>query len=339
MERKKIRRILPLFLAFWSLGSVYAAAAELVPVGEAVGIVLDVKGVYVEELQAFEGEKGRVSPAEKAGILPGDLLVKAAGRELSDAGDLAEAVRDRAGEAIPAEILRTGRRMILSVTPEKDAGTGKERLGILARETQSGIGTVTWYDPVSGVYGALGHGIHAARSDPGSLDRGELYKVTLTGLEKGAPGKAGELKGSLVGEPVGSAEANTPFGVYGVAPGVFSGETAKTLSRAEIRKGKAEILATLENGKTGRYEIEILGVESAGDPGRAISFRVTDPELLEKTGGVIRGMSGSPILQDGKLAGGVTHVLISDPKTGYGIPVDAMIAEAERLLSPLGKAA
>ena len=336
---KKIRRILPLFLALFPAAAVCASGAELVPVGEAVGIVLDVKGVYVEEIMAFQGENGRVSPAEKAGLAPGDLLIRAGGRELSGSHDLTEALADRAGEEVPVELLRNGRRMTLSVTPERDLTDGETRLGILARETQSGIGTVTWFDPATGVYGALGHGIHAARAEPGAVNRGELYRVTLTGLEKGTRGKAGELKGSLTGSPVGTAEANTPFGVYGRAEGIFEGETVETLSSGEIRKGKAEILTTLENGKKERYEIEILGVDETEDPGRAISFRVTDRRLLEKTGGVIRGMSGSPILQDGKLAGGVSHVLISDPASGYGVPVDVMLRAARVSLGAEKKAA
>ncbi|MBO4407559.1 MAG: PDZ domain-containing protein [Clostridia bacterium] len=334
MDIKRRIRILPLLAVLFFAPTAAAAGAELVPVGEAVGIVLDVKGVYVEELAPFRGETGRVSPAEAAGLLPGDLLVKVDGTEISGTEELAALLREKAGNQIPAEIQRNGKRMTLAVTPEKDAESGETRLGILARETQSGIGTVTWYDPATGAYGALGHGIRAARSEPGGLDRGELYRVTLTGLDKGARGKAGELKGSLSGDPVGTAEANTPYGVFGYARDVFGGETVETASRGEIRAGKAAILSTLAEGGPERYEIEILGVENGGDPGRAISFRVVDGRLLEKTGGVIRGMSGSPILQDGKLVGAVTHVLLEDPARGYGVPIETMLDSFEASRKP-----
>lgn len=307
----------------------FAAGEELVPVGRAVGIVLDVEGVIVEELDTFQGESGRVSPAKDAGILKGDVLLALDGEKVTGTEELNALLAEKGAGDAEVTILRAGREMTLGITPALDTASGQVRLGVLATEEISGIGTVTYYDPATGCYGALGHGIHAGKSGDSCLDGGELFDVTLSEVRKGTRGEAGELRGSIVGESVGTAEKNTPFGVFGRADeALFQGETLETAERGEVHPGHAEILSEVAEGECGRYAIEILRVGEEEDTAKSISFRVKDKALLEKTGGVVRGMSGSPIVQDGKLVGAVTHVLISDPREGYGILIGDMLKAA-----------
>ena len=306
-----------------------AAEGELVPVGRAVGIVMDVDGVIVEELSSFQGEKGRVSPAEDAGIMKGDVILSLDGEAVNGTEKLNALLAERDGKVSSLAIRRGGKMLTLEVEPALDTAGGQVRIGVMASEKISGIGTVTFYDPETGKYGALGHGIHAGNGGCSSIEEGELYDVTLTGVEKGRHGAAGELHGSIVGESVGSAEKNTPFGVFGVAGDAdFGGESLPVADRAEMHTGKAFILSEVTEGEKARYEIEITGITDAPDAAKSISFRVKDKALLEKTGGVVRGMSGSPIVQDGRLIGAVTHVLISDPTEGYGIYIGDMLKAA-----------
>lgn len=325
MKKFATRTLSLLVLCAMLCGGAWAAGEELVPVGEPIGILLDVQGVLVDSLTPFEGPGGKVSPAEEAGILPGDLLLRLDGEPISGVDDLSAGLSGKAGTPVEVTLLRKGRTAALQVTPETDSQLGIPRLGISAGETLSGIGTVTYYDPQTGAFGALGHAIGAGGRDGVAIDGGEVYRVTLSDLEKGYPGKAGELHGSITGEAVGSAEKNTPVGIFGkLEEGVITGSPIPLGD--EVLPGEAAILCTLD-GSTRSYQIEILKT-NPGSQVRGITFKVTDPDLLQKTGGVIRGMSGSPIIQNGKLVGAVTHVLVNDPTTGYGIFIENMLDAA-----------
>ena len=306
-----------------------AAEAELVPVGRAVGIVLDVEGVIVEDLDTFRGESGSVSPAKDAGVVKGDVLLSLDGEPIAGTDQLNALLTDKNGQTSNLTLLRGGRRMTIGVTPQLDTASGQVRLGVLATEEISGIGTVTYYDPETGGYGALGHGIHAGQNTDAAVEEGKLYDVTLSDVQKGQRGKAGELHGSIVGESIGTAGKNTPYGVFGEAGGaLFAGEAMPVASKEEVHTGNAAIISEVVEGDGRSYAIEILQIDDSPDAAKSISFRVKDKALLEKTGGVVRGMSGSPIIQDGKLVGAVTHVLVNDPTTGYGIFIGDMLDAA-----------
>ena len=306
-------------------GGAWATGEELVPVGEPIGILLDVQGVLVDSLAPFEGPGGKVSPAEEAGILPGDLLLTLDGETLTGIDDLNAALVGKEGTPVELTLLRKGRTATLSMTPVSDPALGITRLGINAGETLSGIGTVTYYDPQTGKFGALGHAIGVVGTQGVAIDGGEVYRVALSDIQKGHPGKAGELHGSITGDPVGSAEKNTPVGIFGKLDNPLT--AADPIPLGEAIPGDAQILCSLD-GTTTAYGVEILKTDPQSRV-RNITFKVTDPALLQKSGGVIRGMSGSPILQNGRIAGAVTHVLINDPTKGYGIFIENMLEAAE----------
>ena len=324
--KKRMTQVLSLLVLFALMGGgAWATGEALVPVGEPIGILLDVQGVLVDSLTPFDGPGGRCSPAEEAGILPGDLLLRLDGDPISGVDDLSAGLSEKAGTTLEVTLLRKGRTATLQVTPQTDSQLGIPRLGISAGETLSGIGTVTYYDPQTGKFGALGHAIGTGGQEGIAIDGGEVYRVTLSDPEKGSPGKAGELHGSITGDPVGSAEKNTPVGIFGkLEEGVV---TEEPIPLGEAIPGDAQILCSLD-GTTTAYGVEILKTDPQSRV-RNITFKVTDPALLQKSGGVVRGMSGSPILQDGKLVGAVTHVLVNSPDTGYGIFIENMLEAAE----------
>ncbi|MBR5869367.1 MAG: PDZ domain-containing protein, partial [Clostridia bacterium] len=308
--KKITARILSLLLVCALLGGgAWATEETLVPVGEPVGILLDVHGVLVDSLTPFEGVGGKVSPAEDAGILPGDLLLSLDGKSMTGIDDLNAALAGKDGVSVEVTLLRKGHTATLSVTPAVDPSLGFARLGIRAGETLSGIGTVTYYDPSTGDFGALGHAIGVGGSEAAAIDGGEIYRVSLSDIQKGHVGKAGEIHGTIIGDPVGSAEKNTPVGIFGKLEEPLT--AADPIPLGEAIPGKAHILCSLDASSTA-YEVEIVKIDSQSRI-RNITFRVTDPALLQKSGGVVRGMSGSPIIQDGKLVGAVTHVLVNDP--------------------------
>ena len=213
--------------------------------------------------------------------------------------------------------------------PVFSAADGSYKIGAWVRDSIQGIGTVTYIDPNSGTFGALGHGVYDADTDMlMDIRGGSLTAAELTGIVKGQKGKAGELTGKIdLQEKIGVAEENTETGIFGTAEELFlAGETLPAANRKEIRKGKAEILSDLEGKGVCSYEIEIEGFGKKGSRNhKDMIIRITDERLLRLTGGIVQGMSGSPIIQDGKLVGAVTHVLVNDPTRGYGIFIENML--------------
>lgn len=218
-------------------------------------------------------------------------------------------------------------------------GEKEYKLGLWVRDTAAGVGTVTFYDPESGIFGALGHGILDV--DTGQLvdiAKGDAVTSQIVSITKGQKGTPGEIRGTIEnGETIGEVYKNTEFGIYGKLNrrnqlALDETQEVEVLSRNEIKTGKATILCTLDNGKREEYEIEIQKIFLNNDEdNKSMMIKVTDERLLEKTGGIIQGMSGSPILQDGKLVGAVTNVLVNDPTMGYGIFADIMLKQAREV--------
>lgn len=218
-------------------------------------------------------------------------------------------------------------------------GNKEYKLGLWVRDTAAGVGTVTFYDPQSGTFGALGHGI--LDIDTGKLidiAKGEAVTSQIVSITKGQKGTPGEIRGTIQnGVTIGEVYKNTEFGIYGKLNqrnklDLTTAKEVEVMSRNEIKTGKATILCSLEDGKKEEYEIEIQKVYlNNNQDNKSMMIKVTDERLLEKTGGIIQGMSGSPILQDGKLVGAVTNVLVSDPTTGYGIFADMMLKQAKEV--------
>ena len=287
---------------------VTAFAQELIVGGQAVGIRVRTEGVLVSGTAQVETEEGSVCPAEAAGLREGDRILAVDGEELRGAAELIAAVGRAQGESVELLVQRGGERLTLPVQPALSR-QGQWMLGMWLRDAVTGIGTVTFCDPETGVYGALGHSItdeELGRDVP--LAEGSISEAVITGVTPGVPGTPGALTGEFAsGAVLGSVERNSELGIYGVAERPLGSFTAETGS---VRPGQAVILATVDGREVRHYSVTVTRVYK--ENGREIlSFEVTDPELRSITGGVVQSMSGSPILQEGKLVGAVTHVSVT----------------------------
>lgn len=291
--------------------------------GVPFGIKFSTKGAAIV---GFEDEKD--SAAFLAGLRVSDTIVSINGKEISGAADVLEAVSG--GETVEIGYLRNGKRGSVMVKPGYRESEGRYSLGAYLKDSGAGIGTLT-YVLEDGSFGGLGHGI----CDP---DTGELLPMvnaqalgaTISGVQRGERGTPGELKGYFSAPKLGSIYKNTECGVFGVLAAVPENIKDKLCSiglRGDVTEGAATIICTTDKGTREEYSIEISGIDRSASGNKCFTVRITDPRLLERTGGIVQGMSGSPIMQNGKLIGAVTHVLINDPTRGYGIFVENMLVE------------
>ena len=303
---------------------------SLCPGGGVFGIRAPMGGALVTAISEVAGAEGARSPAKEAGLRRGDLVTAVDGAPIKTAAELAEAIERCEGRCLALTVRRESVTITLSLTPCREGGEGPFRAGVLVKDTVAGIGTVTFYDPETGFFGGLGHGVYDGVSRmPAALSRGAVTGVGLTGIVRGKAGAPGELRGHLEPEKLGTLLSNTDCGVFGVLASPPTGEAIPIALSREVKVGPAEILSTLSDGETGRYRIEITSLRGERGSDRSFSIRVTDPALLELTGGIVQGMSGSPIIQGGKLVGAVTHVMIGDPTSGYGIFIENMLNAAQ----------
>ena len=333
-EMEKTRRICPraalcLLLALTLLAAPALAegARQLVAVGRTVGIGAGTEGLLVVSLSEVETAEGKRSPAAECGIQPGDIIVRLGGCEVGTSAEFAQAAAGLDGSPVAVQLLRGEQLIQYTLTPALSAEENCWRLGLWLRDGIAGIGTVTFYDPETGLFGALGHSINDA--DTGvllPLGEGYITPATVSDVLRGEKGRAGELHGAFdENSRLGSLERNTPEGIFGTVTGGFEGTPLPAAEDAEIENGPATILANVAGSEVREYAVEISRAQSGG----RLLVTVTDPALLEATGGIVQGMSGSPIIQNGKLVGAVTHVLISDPTRGYGITISSMLRAAE----------
>ena len=304
------------------------AAEMLVPVGKTVGVTMDTQGLLVLGTGSVDGENDRIYTPCKGILQAGDLLLEADGQTLENKEMFLEAVEKSEGRAVSLRLQRGGREKEVSVKPVYSTVDGTYKIGAWIRDSIQGIGTVTYYDPNDQTFGALGHGVYDV--DTGELMQireGALVSVELKEIVKGQKGKAGELTGKIeLQEKFAHIEENTEAGIFGsISTAVFDGE-ALPVAAAEVKKGKAHILSDLEGNGVKAYEIEIESLrKDGGKAHKDMTIRITDARLLKLTGGIVHGTSGSPILQDGKLVGAVTHVMVNDPTRGYGILMEHML--------------
>ncbi len=307
---------------------------EVIPCGNSIGVKIYADGLVVVGVSNFPSSDGRmVSPAGDVGIKSGDIIKEINGESVRNASEFSKCVKNSGGNAVTVTLDRNNSRLKYSLTPCKDTNDSL-KLGIWVRSSIAGIGTMTFYEPQSNSYGALGHGI--ADSDTGKIfpvEKGEVLIAEILSVKKGEKGSPGELRGTFkMDSAVGSVEKNTECGIYGQ---VISGEAFKyekvfAASRSEIVEGDAQILTCIDGETVNKYDIEIQKVTQRQNADtKCMIIKVTDPVLLSETGGILQGMSGSPIIQNGKLVGAVTHVFVNDPTRGYGIFIENMLAEAE----------
>ena len=317
--------------------SARAAGAErtLVPVGRAVGVKLFSDGVMVVGFSEVASDQGRAAPARDCGLKEGDIITHIGQAEV-DTIEEVQAALQQAGDAdLSIRALRDDRAVQFTAHAVRCGSDGQYKLGAWIRDSMAGIGTVTFWDPESGTFGALGHGINdvdTAQLMP--LQSGGILYSDVAGVKKGEKGAPGELKGAFQADrDLGTLYANTPGGVFGTWSGADLSQSVRPVAvaaRDEVRAGPATILSNISGDQVKEYAVEITRIfpQNDGDT-RELMLKVTDPELLAATGGIVQGMSGSPILQDGKLVGAVTHVLVNDPTQGYGILAENMLTLAE----------
>ena len=299
---------------------------SLLPGGEVFGVKIKQKHVTVTDAKGV--------PALKSG----DVILSVNGERVKTAPDVKRIVTRSGGNSLTIRALHQGSEVALEIRPSFE--DGEYKLGLTLRDGAAGLGTVTFVDPKTGLFGGLGHGI--CDSDSGeiiSMESGEVCGVILGGIHKGECGKPGELCGILTDRDIGDLSVNCECGVFGIItdPAALEGEALPIGLRSEVREGEAKIISTLKNGKTAEYKIEIYDVDESSTGSKSFRIRVTDETLRALTGGIVRGMSGSPIIQDGKLIGAVTHVMVADPTEGYGIFIENMLKAAE--FTELGRAA
>lgn len=293
----------------------------LVPVGHTIGIKLFSRGVVVVKLT----DGG--TPARECGLQMGDVIVKCGGDAVTSTEQFQSLLQKSGGNVSNLQIDRGGDSMLLSVEPSQN-DQGIYCIGAWVRDSMAGIGTLTYYDPATGAFGALGHGV--TDTDTALLmpfSKGSVLPSTVKAVKRGEAGAAGELRGDFdLTSDMGPLYANTSSGIFGrleAAP-----TPAAAVPAGMALPGPAKIRANVRGDEVREYDIEILKVVSGSSDGRDMVLSVTDPELLETTGGIVQGMSGSPILQNGQLVGAVTHVLLNDPTKGYGILIDHMLEAA-----------
>ena len=314
-----------------------SAPRVLIPGGQAIGVAIRTQGGLV----VGAGDNGRDSLRE------GDMILSVNGVPLLESAMLTEAVNAAQGQPLSLRISRGGQENDLLLTPRYDESSRAWRLGVWVRDSTAGVGTLTYYDPATGAYGALGHAI--TDSDTGSLlpvREGALMQAEIVDVRRGQRGAPGELRGSFLREQVtlGTVQVNTALGIYGrleaPAASALYPDGLPTASRGQVHTGAATILSTIAGQEACEYAIEITQVsrQSAAAP-KSMVLRVIDERLLSSTGGIVQGMSGSPILQDGRIVGAVTHVFVSDPTQGYGVFIDWMLQQSDALSAQQSEAA
>lgn len=309
---------------------------KLYPGGIPFGVKFITEGILIVGFCDISVKGKSVNPSTEAGLHLNDMIVKINGLPLSSAAELTKIVEESGGKPLEVTYIRSGTEYKTKLTPAFSDSEGKYKTGIYVRDSGAGIGTVTFVVPSTCAFGGLGHGI--CDSDTGNLipmQRGSVVGVTIDGVVKGLAGSPGEVKGYFSSGKTGTLIGNTNCGVYGVfssLPANLPSEPMPVGGRGEVREGKAYIYCTLDNNSVGKYEIEISAIDRNSTSNKCFTVKVTDPALLEKTGGIIQGMSGSPIIQNGKIIGAVTHVLINDPTTGYGIFIENMLSNMSDIL-------
>lgn len=309
---------------------------RLKPCGDVFGVKFFTKGIIVIGMSDIESSEGIITPAQLAGLQVKDIITHVAGKEVNTVEDMAKIVEDSKGDKLKVKYLRDGKEYQTTLTPLLSLTDKKYKTGLWVRDSTAGIGTITYFNPANNSFAGLGHGI--CDVDTGELMpllRGTVVDIELTDIVKGREGYPGEIKGRFGVVKQGALIGNTEEGVYGIldeAPACGVEEALPVALKHEVKEGEAKIYANLDGQGAKEYTIEIVKIYKNSDKTKNFIISVTDPVLIEKTGGIVQGMSGSPIVQNGKLIGAVTHVLVNNPTRGYGIFIENMLKNMPEIL-------
>ncbi len=308
----------------------------LVPGGQSVGVKMDVRGVLIVGLEEIDSQDGEsINPGLLSGLQIGDTIMEINGTPVYRAEEVQELVNS-IQDTVKLKIKRNDEILRIKINPVCAAEDGLYKLGVWVKDKTAGIGTLTYYDPVNSTFGALGHGIVDPETNSIlSVETGLLLESQVQEVNEGKNGEPGEIKGIFyhTSDPLGSLAYNNGFGVFGIAyhpiENPLYNKPLAIGTREQVELGDAYILSTLSNNEIRRFDIEIEKVEEQDSPeGKGMVIKVTDEELLEESGGIVQGMSGSPIIQNDRIIGAVTHVFVNDPQRGYGVFIEWMLAES-----------
>lgn len=305
--------------------------------GSSLGIVMLTDGLIITKVTEVKNNGARFYPAADAGLRPGDVLLELNGTRIESAKHISELTSKCSSEAVELKFKRNGDVKTVKVTPALDSASGEYKLGLLVKDSTSGIGTLTYVDPQTNAYGSLGHAI----TDAGTgiimpAREGSVMPALITRVIKGKQGTPGELQGSFsLRNTIGYVASNNEFGIYGKieAEAALSSMIEMTVgNRDSVKVGDAKILCTVDDSGPQYYNIKISKVNNQGSQAsKGMVIEITDERLLAITGGIVQGMSGSPIIQNDKLVGAVTHVMINNPKKGYGVFIEWMLEESDKV--------
>jgi len=315
-----------------------ASDIKVIPGGQSLGVQLQTLGVLVVGHHLVNGENGQTSPGEAASLKVGDIILKIDGQEISHLEEVKPFVDEAGKKGKPLKLtVKRGKDTITTdLKPEKAKNEKAYQIGLYIRDSAAGIGTMTFYEPNSKKYGALGHVISDMDTKkPIEIGEGTIVRSSVTAIEKGDHGHPGEkqAKFSIADKQLGSITKNSPFGIFGkLNQDLENGKLDKPLPIAlshEVKEGPAQILTVVKDEKVEAFDVEIVSSIPQKFPAtKGMVVKITDPKLLKQTGGIVQGMSGSPIIQNGKVIGAVTHVFVNDPTSGYGVHIEWMLQDA-----------
>lgn len=306
----------------------------VVPGGQSVGLQLQTKGLYIVGFHFIGTSGDKQSPGESAGLLPGDVIVSVNEKKITEPQSIRPLVQSAGEQNKPLQlsVLRGKKNIQVAVTPIKDVETNTYKLGVYIKNRTAGIGTLTFFEPKSKKYGALGHIISDVQSgQPFSPIKGTIHPAQITGIQKAKEGIPGEKTAIIPdGEKWGTVTSNTPFGIFGrLYTTIDGGRLYPAAHPDEVVEGPAEIMTVTENETVEMYKVSITRTIQQTKPEiKGMIIKMTDTRLIGKTGGIVQGMSGSPIIQNGRIIGAVTHVFVNDPLSGYGVHIDWMLKDA-----------
>ncbi len=296
--------------------------------GFACGFTLGVGGLQVIGICDVITKEGNVAPAKDSGIAVGDKIISIDGQVVNSIGQL-DSILAEGNEKLSVVINRNNQTKNITICPAKDVFNGKNRLGILVRDCVAGVGTITYIDVNTHRFASLGHPVLDENNEYMKILSQDVYKCSIIGVTKGVRGKAGELKGLFINDKsVAVAQKNIETGIYGTFNDDFDYSSLTQVSVAkpeEIKIGSAKLITTIDGVTPQEYNVQIAKVDLKNSSKKNYVVKISDKKLLEQTGGIVQGMSGSPILQNGKLIGAITHVFVNDPTRGFGISIDNMM--------------